>query len=703
MRTRKWVFAAVAAAAAIAAAGCDSPADGPEGLPRLAAPANVAVAGTMLTWDTVAGSDGYRVLADGQSMTTVPAGSWDLRGLNLPVGQSRQMTVVALGVPGESRDSHPSDPPAAFTAALPPPELGISLSPASHDFGSFPAGYAVGVGEGEARPLAVAVSNIGTHATGALTAALSGPGSASFALTDASISSIAPNGSAVFTVAPVAGLTYGTHIATVTVSGDGISASLALTFIVYNPGATALAAPTSLSIAGTTLSWTAASGATGHLVYANGRFIGQTAAASFDLAGANLSVGTHRITVISTGDPATAINSQPSASVDFTVAPLPLPAPSIMIDGMELSWEPVPGAGGFRILVGGLERASTASDALGFDLAGLSLALGQHSVTVVALGIPGQSLDSPPSIAATAAVEAHPLELSGQVWKWIEEWSCDVCAHEGADWGCPECEWEERLAEYDGPDLAVTSHIGGAGDVTGGYLSFDIDMPNALACLLEALGYFGVTHYWAGVAASPPGAQGALLVGLDAGPLLLERFFEEWGAAEGVMEISMSIFAEQAVTISGTGRTGPTVCYCHEWDDGCNCADHDDRCDCVDGTVTTQNFSIPLLPGWNDVHLAVEVAEVAGGWTQTVALLPGDSARAVWTVMSSHPFWHCGCGYGDCQSFGLCDGFCQRGFGCGDSGCLCAAAGGRAARSAACARAAPSRALPSRLRALRQR
>jgi len=295
------------------------------------------------------------------------------------------------------------------------------------------------------------------------------------------------------------------------------------------------------------------------------------------------------------------------------------------------------------------------------------------------------------------------LNLSGQVWMEDLAWSCDVCRHPGENRGCPECEWGGGLVEYAGPDLALTSHIGGEGAVAGGQLSFAIGMPVPLGCLLEALGYLGVNDYWDGVEVGPAGARGALLMHLDSGPFQLERRFEESDAAAGAeaVDVTMSIFAEQAVTISGAGRTDPSVCYCLLWYGYCGCPERDDRCYCEEGTLTTQNFSISLLPGWNDVHFAMQGLLAGGGaWHDTFDLRPSYSARAVWTVIEVG--WHCGCG--DCQSLGRCGGCLHGGFVCGDSGCHCAAAGGRAARSATCGpRAAPFRAPHSRLRALRQR
>lgn len=84
---------------------------------------------------------------------------------------------------------------------------------------------------------AVAVSNTGTRATGALTVALSGGDSADFELSALSLDSISVAGSRSVTVKPRDGLSAGQHSARVTVSGaNGISAAFDVTFTVVSGG-----------------------------------------------------------------------------------------------------------------------------------------------------------------------------------------------------------------------------------------------------------------------------------------------------------------------------------------------------------------------------------------------------------------------------------------------------------------------------------
>lgn len=87
------------------------------------------------------------------------------------------------------------------------------------------------VGYGEQSALTVTVSNGGNEATGALSVTLSGDGADKFTLSPetGALSSIEANGTATFTVAPKTGLAAGTYTATVSVSGDNVTAK---TFVV---------------------------------------------------------------------------------------------------------------------------------------------------------------------------------------------------------------------------------------------------------------------------------------------------------------------------------------------------------------------------------------------------------------------------------------------------------------------------------------
>jgi uncharacterized membrane protein len=105
---------------------------------------------------------------------------------------------------------------------------GITLSQTSaHTFPAATSGY------GAQTALSVTVTNSGNQATGALTTALSGTNSTSFALSKTTINSIAVSGNDTFTVTPKTGLAAGTYTATVTVSGgNNITASFSVSFTV---------------------------------------------------------------------------------------------------------------------------------------------------------------------------------------------------------------------------------------------------------------------------------------------------------------------------------------------------------------------------------------------------------------------------------------------------------------------------------------
>ena len=91
---------------------------------------------------------------------------------------------------------------------------------------------------------------------------------------------------------------------------------------------------------------------------------------------------------------------------DEGIIPAPLPAPQASLYGSLLSWPAVPGAGGYTVHAGDLREniPAAGAGARQTDLAGLGLPVGEHSVAVVALGVEGRSLDSPPSDPITFTV-----------------------------------------------------------------------------------------------------------------------------------------------------------------------------------------------------------------------------------------------------------------------------------------------------------
>jgi hypothetical protein len=119
---------------------------------------------------------------------------------------------------GGGGDNQPATPP-------------ISLNQSgTYTFPAAALGYAAQTAK------SITITNTGNQATGALTAALSGDNSGNFTLSTMVISSIAVGETGAFTVAPNTGLALGTYTATVTVSGNGITANFVVSFTVNLPG-----------------------------------------------------------------------------------------------------------------------------------------------------------------------------------------------------------------------------------------------------------------------------------------------------------------------------------------------------------------------------------------------------------------------------------------------------------------------------------
>ena len=100
------------------------------------------------------------------------------------------------------------------------------------------------------------------------------------------------------------------------------------------------------------------------------------------------------------------LDSMQSNMVIFTIEPQPLPAPHITLAGSVVSWVGVSRASGYSIRVGGNHVTGDLGPAArSFDLANLALGVGDHTVTVGALGVSWQSLNSMPSNAVTFTIE----------------------------------------------------------------------------------------------------------------------------------------------------------------------------------------------------------------------------------------------------------------------------------------------------------
>ena len=341
---------------------------------------------SVVSWDAVPGAGGYSLLVDGTERANLGrnARSFNLADLSLSPGP-HVITLVALGIPGQSLDS-PESNAETYT---------VEDDDAKPDLLQLPAPVITRTGSVVSWPMVSGAGGYSLRIDGIEVAGGDlGPGAASFDL-------IGLN------------LLAGDHIVTLValgVPGQSLNSppSNAITYIVapgVHPGLPQLDAPMITLVGDSLLSWTAVPNAGGYSLRIGGiervNFVSGT---SFDLADLGLPVGTHIVTLVALGIPGQSLNSPASNAVPFTVLyvqpGLPqLDAPVISLDEAMVLWAPVPGAGGYSLRIDGIERVSLGHTETGFSLAGLGLPVGSHSITLVALGIPGQSLDSPASNA----------------------------------------------------------------------------------------------------------------------------------------------------------------------------------------------------------------------------------------------------------------------------------------------------------------
>ena len=187
-----------------------------------------------------------------------------------------------------------------------------------------------------------------------------------------------------------------------------------------------LPAPT-VTLDGSVISWEAVPGAIGYSVRIDGTQVVDGAIGpwltSFNLATLGLGLGEHEVTVVALGDGVQTLGSPPSIPVTFTVGPTQLPAPQVTLVGAEVRWNAVTGAIGYSVRIGGeqVDGGGLGLDATSFNLAALGLGLGEHEVTVVALGDGVLILDSPPSIPVIFTVEhltAPVITLDESTVRW---------------------------------------------------------------------------------------------------------------------------------------------------------------------------------------------------------------------------------------------------------------------------------------------
>jgi len=354
----------------------------------------ITLAGSMVFWNGVPGAGGYSLRVDGDEAEDGRLGpdarNFNLAGLSLSVGY-HEITLVAIGVSGESLDSPPSNT-VIYQVSPVEPVLPRLAAPIITLTGSVVVWSEVSGAGG----YSLHVDGVGV-AGGDL-----GPGARTFDLADL-------------------GLPEGDHEITLVAIGVPSTSlnSLPSNTVIYQvpqdpgPGLQQLPAPV-IYLDGETLRWATVSGAGGYSLRVNGiepaggnLTPGTT---SFNLAGLGLPEGNHFITLVALGIIDASLNSPPSNFVTFTVEPgaepgLPvLDAPVIELDYETLRWQMVPGADGYSLLVGGTERVRLGPLDTYFSLTGLGLPVGTHVITLVAIGVPGESLSSPVSNAVTLHV-----------------------------------------------------------------------------------------------------------------------------------------------------------------------------------------------------------------------------------------------------------------------------------------------------------
>jgi hypothetical protein len=354
-------------------------------------PPVITVDGTVVSWPEVAGAGGYSVRIGGNQVTGgalgAAAGNFDLGNLTLSPGE-HTVTVVALGVAGVSWHSPPSN--AVTFTAFPPlsaPQMTRTGPTVSWDEVVGASGYRVFIRGGTWSDPIVISSDFG-------------PAARNVHLFDD------------FTIPE------GSHTVTVVALGVfGVSGNSA-----PSTGSTfSIARTPPLSITGTTANWWIVQpGGVQFSLRIDGVEVRLLSTTTFNLSELDLPIGDHAITVLAIGDQTNTFDSAVSNTVTFTVVPQPLPAPqNLTLVVPTLSWDPVTGAGGYRIRIEGRTPVLLGSGVTSYNLELLELAGGSHHVHVDALGVAGQSLDSLSDNAIWVGVMNAPvITLSGSTISW---------------------------------------------------------------------------------------------------------------------------------------------------------------------------------------------------------------------------------------------------------------------------------------------
>ena len=220
----------------------------------------------------------------------------------------------------------------------------------------------------------------------------------------------------------------------------------------------ALAKPTGLNVKDGILTWNAVEHAVDYEIKADGAFVTTVSAddpegLKFDLKKTQLSVGNHSVTVTAIGDGETYGVSPESDSVTYTVEPVETPEPKkldaptgLKIEDGILTWDAVEYAVDYEIKADGSFVATVAADdpeGLKADLKKAQLSVGNHSVTVTAIGDDVFYTDSDASAPVTYKVAGQLPAPTGVALK------VDILSWDAVNYA-------DGYKIYDGENLVAT-------------------------------------------------------------------------------------------------------------------------------------------------------------------------------------------------------------------------------------------------------
>jgi hypothetical protein len=349
---------------------------------------SISISGAIVRWNPVPNAVGYTIFLSGDESTFVaaPATEFNLISLNLAVGWY-SVRVRAIGNGTTFRNSFLSSTLQFTIQVLPEPEM-VAINETILTWWSVPmaTGYRIFVGD----ELVATIPVMPTPVT--------------------------------FDLLPL-GLGIGVYSITIQAIGNGttnVDSALSepVIYMIIK-----LDTP-EVTINGTHVSWDVVPNTLHYRVYINDEALPDPVMMlSINLANLSLGTGTFRVRVRAIGNNTTFLHSDHSDEVVCTIVRLNAPT-NISISGTAiLSWNVVPNATGYQVLIGGAVRTSVLS-ATTFNLALIvpRLGLGTHDIQVQALGNNTTHLHSSPSDVIPYLV-AHidtptNLAINGTILSW---------------------------------------------------------------------------------------------------------------------------------------------------------------------------------------------------------------------------------------------------------------------------------------------